>query len=79
MYTFACDSVYFVVSTQKNNQNDEIPITFMSYAFEGEYLSSNMTLRQNHPKLLEEKVFVRYLLILLMHMMMIYIQMMKLF
>jgi len=36
-----------------------------------------MTLRQNHPKLLEEKVFVSYLLILFMHMMMIYIQMMK--
>jgi len=38
-----------------------------------------MTLRQNHPKLLEEKVFVSYSLILLMHMTMIYIQMMKQF
>jgi len=36
MYRFESDSAYFVVITQKNNQNDEIPVTFMSYAFEGE-------------------------------------------
>jgi len=32
---FSSDSAYFVITTQNNNQNVEIPITFMSYAFEG--------------------------------------------
>ena len=36
MQMLASDNAYFVVITQKNSQNDEIPITFMSYAFEGE-------------------------------------------
>jgi hypothetical protein len=36
LYTFASDRSYVAVLTQKNNDNNEIPISFMSYAFKGE-------------------------------------------
>jgi hypothetical protein len=36
LYTFASDRSYVVVLTQKNVENNEIPISFMSSAFKGE-------------------------------------------
>jgi len=39
MYTFASDRSYVVVLTQKNVENNEVPISFMSYALKGEELN----------------------------------------
>jgi hypothetical protein len=39
LYTFASDISYVVVRTQKNAENNEIPISFMSFAFKGEELN----------------------------------------
>jgi hypothetical protein len=39
LYTFALDRSYAVVLTQKNNDNNEIPISFMSPSFKGEELN----------------------------------------
>jgi hypothetical protein len=36
LYTFASDRSYVAVLTQKNNDNNEIPISFMSSSFKGE-------------------------------------------
>ena len=36
LYTFASDRSYVAVLTQKNNDNNEIPISFMSSDFKGE-------------------------------------------
>ena len=35
LYTFASDHSYVVVLTQKNAENNEVPIAFMSSAFKG--------------------------------------------
>jgi len=35
LYTFASDRSYVAVLTQKNNDDNEIPISFMSYVFKG--------------------------------------------
>jgi hypothetical protein len=35
LYTFASDRSYATVLTQKNIENNEVPITFMSSAFKG--------------------------------------------
>jgi hypothetical protein len=35
LYTFALDRSYVVVLTHKNNDNHEIPISFMSFVFKG--------------------------------------------
>jgi hypothetical protein len=35
LYTFASDRSYAAVITQKNDENNEIPISFMSFAFKG--------------------------------------------
>jgi hypothetical protein len=39
LYTFASDRSYVVVLTQKNVENNEVPIAFMSSAFKGEKLN----------------------------------------
>jgi hypothetical protein len=39
LYTFASDRSYVAVLTQKNNDNNEIPISFMRFVFKGEELN----------------------------------------
>jgi hypothetical protein len=39
LYTFASDHSYVAVLTQKNVENNEVPITFMSSAFKGAELN----------------------------------------
>jgi hypothetical protein len=39
LYTFASDRSYVVVLTQKNVENNEVPIAFMSSAFKGAELN----------------------------------------
>jgi hypothetical protein len=39
LYTFSSDRSYVVVLTQKNVENNEVPITFMNSAFKGEELN----------------------------------------
>jgi hypothetical protein len=46
LYTFASDHSYAVVLTQKNTENNEVPIAFMSYAFQGAELNYTMVDRQ---------------------------------
>jgi hypothetical protein len=39
LYTFTSDRSYAAVLTQKNDDNNEIPISFMSYSFKGAELN----------------------------------------
>jgi hypothetical protein len=39
LYTFSSDFSYDVVLTQKNTENNEVPIAFMSSAFKGAKLN----------------------------------------
>ena len=39
LYTFASDRSYAAVLTQKNSENNEVPIAFMSSAFKGAELN----------------------------------------
>jgi hypothetical protein len=35
LYTFASNKSYVAILTKKNDENNEIPISFMSFAFKG--------------------------------------------
>jgi hypothetical protein len=50
LYTFASDRSYAVVLTQKNTENNEVPIAFMSSAFKGTEL--------NYPAVDQQAYFV---------------------
>ena len=38
LYTFAIDTSYAIVLTQKNQDGDEVPISFMSVGLDGPHL-----------------------------------------
>jgi hypothetical protein len=61
LYTFALDRSYVAVLTQKNNYNDEIPISFLNYAFKGEELHYPAIDQQDFVVFKELKHFRPYL------------------
>jgi hypothetical protein len=62
LYTFASDRSYAVVLTQKNAENNEVPITFMSSAFKGAELNYPAVNRQAYVVFKAVKNFRSYLL-----------------
>jgi hypothetical protein len=62
LYTFASDKSYVVVLTQKNVENNEIPISFMSSSFKGEELNHPTVDQQAYVVFMELKHFIPYLL-----------------
>ena len=62
LYTFASDRSYVVVLTQKNAENNEVPITFMSSAFKGAELNYPAVNRQAYAVFKAVKHFWSYLL-----------------
>jgi hypothetical protein len=46
LYTFASDHSYDVVLTQKNTENNEVPIAFMSSSFKGTELNYPVVYQQ---------------------------------
>jgi hypothetical protein len=62
LYTFASDRSYATVLTQKNADNNEVPITFMSSAFKGAELNYPAIDRQAYAVFKVVKHFLSYLL-----------------
>jgi hypothetical protein len=62
LYTFTSDRSYVVVLTQKNDDNNEIPISFMSYAFKGAELKYPTVDQQDFVVFKAVKHFRPYLL-----------------
>jgi hypothetical protein len=62
LYTFASDRSYVVVLTQKNVENNEIHIAFMSSDFKGEELNYLAVYQQAYVVFKEVKHFRSYLL-----------------
>jgi hypothetical protein len=62
LYTFASDRSYAVVLTQKNVENNEVPIAFMSSAFKGEELNYPVVDQQAYVVFKAVKHFRSYLL-----------------
>ena len=62
LYTFAFDCSYAAVLTQKNPENNEVPIAFMSSAFKGVELNYPVVNRQAYVIFKEIKHFRSYLL-----------------
>jgi hypothetical protein len=61
LYTFAFDHSYAFVLTQKNAENNEVPIAFMSYAFKGAELNYPVVDQQDYAIFKEVKHFRSYL------------------
>jgi hypothetical protein len=62
LYTFASDRSYVVVLTQKNAENNEVPISFMSSAFKGTELNYLVVDRKAYAIFKAVKHFRSYLL-----------------
>jgi hypothetical protein len=62
LYTFASDRSYAAVLTQKNFENNEVPIAFMSSAFKGVELNYPTVDRQAYAIFKAVKHFQSYLL-----------------
>jgi hypothetical protein len=62
LYTFASDRSYAAVLTQKNSENNEVPIAFMSSAFKGVELNYPAVDRQAYIFFKVVKHFQSYLL-----------------
>jgi ribonuclease HI/transposase InsO family protein len=62
LYTFASDRSYAAVLTQKNSENNEVPIAFMSSAFKGAELNYPAVDRQAYAVFKAVKHFRSYLL-----------------
>ena len=62
LYTFASDRSYAVVLTQKNAENNEVPIAFMSSAFKGAELNYPAVDQQAYVVFKAVKHFWSYLL-----------------
>jgi ribonuclease HI len=62
LYTFASDRSYATVLTQKNAENNEVPIAFMSSAFKGAELNYPAVDQQAYAIFKEVKHFRSYLL-----------------
>jgi hypothetical protein len=62
LYTFAFDRSYAAVLTQKNDESNEIPISFMSSAFKGAELKYPMIDQQVYTVFKVVKHFRSYLL-----------------
>jgi hypothetical protein len=62
LYTFASDRSYAAILTQKNAENNEVPITFMSSAFKGVELNYPVVDRQAYDVFKAIKHFRSYLL-----------------
>jgi hypothetical protein len=62
LYTFASDRSYAAVLTQKNSENNEVPIAFMSSAFKGVELNYPAVDRQAYAVFKAVKHFQSYLL-----------------
>ena len=62
LYTFASDRSYAVVLTQKNAENNEVPIAFMSSAFKGAELNYPVVDQQAYVVFKAVKHFRSYLL-----------------
>jgi hypothetical protein len=62
LYTFASDRSYAVVLTQKNVENNEVPIAFMSSAFKGAELNYPAVDQQAYAVFKAVKHFRSYLL-----------------
>jgi hypothetical protein len=62
LYTFASDCSYAAVLTQKNSENNEVPIAFMSSAFKGVELNYPAVDRQAYAVFKAVKHFRSYLL-----------------
>jgi hypothetical protein len=62
LYTFASDRSYAAVLTQKNSENNEVPIAFMRSAFKGAELNYPAVDRQAYVVFKAVKNFRSYLL-----------------
>jgi hypothetical protein len=62
LYTFASDRSYAAVLTQKNSENNEVPIAFMSSAFKGAELNYPTVDQQAYAVFKAVKHFRSYLL-----------------
>jgi hypothetical protein len=62
LYTFSSDRSYAAVLTQKNAENNEVPIAFMSSAFKGAELNYPVVDRQAYAVFKAVKHFRSYLL-----------------
>jgi hypothetical protein len=62
LYTFASDRSYVAVLTQKNDENNEVPIAFMSSAFKGAELNYPAVDRKTYVVFKTVKHFRSYLL-----------------
>jgi hypothetical protein len=62
LYTFTFDRSYAAVLTQKNTENNEVPIAFMRYAFKGVELNYPVVDQQAYAVFKEVKHFRSYLL-----------------
>jgi hypothetical protein len=62
LYTFASDRSYAAVLTQKNSENNEVPIAFMSSSFKGAELNYPAVDRQAYAVFKAVKHFRSYLL-----------------
>ena len=62
LYTFSSDRSYAIVLTQKNAQNNEVPIAFMSSSFKGVELNYPTVDRQAYIVFKAVKHFRSYLL-----------------
>jgi hypothetical protein len=62
LYTFSSDRSYAIVLTQKNAENNEVPIAFMSSAFKGAELNYPAVDRQAYAVFKVVKHFRSYLL-----------------
>jgi hypothetical protein len=62
LYTFASDRSYVAVLTQKNDDNNEIPISFMSFSFKGAELNYPVVDQQDFVVFKVVKHFRPYLL-----------------
>ena len=62
LYTFASDHSYAAVLTQKNSENNEVPIAFMRSAFKGAELNYLVVDRQAYAVFKAVKHFRSYLL-----------------
>jgi hypothetical protein len=62
LYTFSSDRSYAAILTQKNAENNEVPIAFMSSAFKGVELNYPVVDRQAYAVFKAVKHFQSYLL-----------------
>jgi hypothetical protein len=62
LYTFSSDRSYAAVLTQKNAENNKVPIAFMSSSFKGAELNYPVVYQQAYAVFKEVKHFRSYLL-----------------